>query len=86
LKWLSNLQEDDQSAIINLALKQRRFVTQECKHEEKLRAQQRQQKMLQENAKRAAREKKLHEEKEKLLQYHLIISSDELQKELIKNR
>ena len=82
LKWLSNLQEDDQSAIINLAVKQRRFVTTECRNEEKVRAQQRQQKMLQENDKRVAQEKKLREEKEKLLQSHLITSSDELKKEL----
>lgn len=47
-----------------------------------MRAQQRQQKMLQENAKRVAQEKKLREEKEKLLQSHLITSSDELKNEL----
>ena len=82
LKWLSNLQEDDQSAIVNLAVKQRRFVTKECRNEEKVRAQQRQQKMLQENTKRVTQEKKLREEKEKLLQYHLITSSDELKEEL----
>ena len=82
LKWLSNLQEEDQSAIVNLAMKQRRFVTAECRNEEKVRAQQRQQKLLQENAKRVAQDKKLREEKEKLLQSHLIVSSFELKEEL----
>lgn len=82
LKWLSNLQENNQSAIVNLAVKQRRHVYKEYRNEEKMRAQQRQQKMLQENTKRVAREKKLREEKEKLLQLHLITSSDELKEEL----
>ena len=33
LKWLSNLQEDDQSTVIDLAVKQRRLVTKECRDE-----------------------------------------------------
>ena len=82
LKWLSNLEEDDQLAVINLVVKQRRLVTKECRDEENARAQQRKQKMLQENAKRAVQEKKLREEKEKLLQAHLFTSSNELIKEL----
>ena len=82
LKWLSNLQQDDQSTIVNLAVKQRRFISQQCRNEEKMRAQQRQQSMLQENAKRVAREKKLCEEKDKLLQSHFIASSDELKEQL----
>ena len=43
LKWLSNLPEDEQSVIFDLAVKQR-FVS-----EEMMRSQQRQQKMLEEN-------------------------------------
>lgn len=48
------LQEDDQLAIVDLAVKQRQLVTEECRTEEKVRTQQRQQKMLQENTKRMA--------------------------------
>ena len=76
LKWLSNLKEEDQSAVIDLAVRRRRLVTKECRNEENARAQQRKQKMLQENAKRVAQEKKLYEEKEKLQQDHLITSSN----------
>ena len=83
LKWLSNLPEDEQSAIVDLAVKQRRFVSKEYRDEEKMRSQQRQQKMLEENAKRVALGKKLHEEKEKLSQLHLVTSSDELKDELL---
>ena len=46
LKWLSNFPEDEQSAIVDLAVKQRRFVSKECRDEEKIRSQQHQQKML----------------------------------------
>lgn len=82
LKWLSNLKEEDQSAVIDMAVRRTRLVTKECRDEENARAQQRKQKMLQENVKRVAQEKKLYEEKEKLLQAHLITSSNELIKEL----
>ena len=82
LKWLLNLPGDEQSALVNLAVKQRRFVSKECWEEEKMRSQQRQQKMLEENAKRVALEKKLREEKDKLSQLHLVTSLDEL-KELL---
>ena len=47
LRWLSTLPEDDQTAIVDMAVQQRRFVTEECRREEKVRAQQRQQKMVQ---------------------------------------
>lgn len=82
MKWLSNLPEDEQSVIVDLAVIQRRFVSKECQDEEEMRSQQRQQ-MLEENAKRVALEKKLHEEKEKLSQLHLVSSSDELKEELL---
>ena len=62
LEWLSNLPDDDQSAIVDLAVKQRRIVSKECRDEEKKRTQQRQQKMLDENAKRREKEKKLRED------------------------
>ena len=83
LEWLSNLPDDDQSAIVDLAVKQRRIVSKECRDEEKKRTQLRQQKMLDENAKRRALEKKLREDKEKLSQHHLITSSTELREELL---
>ena len=72
LKWLSSLPEDEQSTIVDLAVKQRRFVSKQCRDEEKMRSQQRQQKMSEENAKRVALERRLQEEKEKLPQSHLI--------------
>ena len=56
LKWLSGLPPDDQSVVVDLAVKQRRLVS---KDEEKARTQLHQQKMLEENAKRVALEKKL---------------------------
>ena len=51
------------------------MLSKECRDEQELRAHQRRQKMLEENAKRTAHESKLHEEKEKLSQSHLIVSS-----------
>ena len=83
LEWLSNLPDDDQSAIIDLAVKQRRIVSKECRDEEKKRTQQREQKILDEYTKRRALEKKLHKDKEKLSQHHLITSSTELREELL---
>ena len=83
LKWLSNLSEQDQLAVVDLAVKKRQEVHKEYKDEEKLRSEQRKQNMVQENAKREALKKKLHEEKEKLSQLHLIITSEELKEELI---
>ena len=78
-----NLPEDEQSVIVDLAVKQRQFVSKEYQDEEMMRYQQRQKKMLEENAKRVALEKKLREEKEKLSQSHLVTSSDELKEELL---
>jgi len=40
--------------------------------------------MIQENAKREALKRKLHEEKERLSQLHLITSSEELKEELLR--
>ena len=56
MKWLSNLPEDEQSVIVDLAVKQRRFVSKECQDEE-MRSQQHQQKILEENAKSSIRKK-----------------------------
>ena len=83
LKWLSSLPDDEQSEIVDLAVKQRRFVTRECNEDIKSRAELRQQRMLQENAKRLAKELKVREQREKLCQCHLITSSDELIEELL---
>ena len=79
LKWLSNLSKLDQLAVVDLAVKKRRQVHKEHKDEEK----QRKQNMAQENAKREELKKKLHEEKEKLSQLHLVTTSEELKEELI---
>ena len=61
-------------------MKQKRLVSQECRDAEKERAQQHQRKML---IKRVALEKKLHDENERLSEYHLITSSNELKEELL---
>ena len=55
LKWLSDLPGDEQTAIVDLAVKQRKIETKECREEEKMRSQQCQQ-MLEENAKGVASE------------------------------
>lgn len=44
---------------------------------------QRQQKMMEEHTKRLALERKQHEEREKLSQFHLVTLSDELEEELL---
>jgi hypothetical protein len=78
LKWLSSLKEEEQCEIIDIAVKQRRFVSNECRVAEENRAKQRQQNMLIEHDKRMTLEKKLQEEKDKMSQLHLITSSVEL--------
>ena len=83
MKWLSNLSKLDQLAVVDLAVKKRRQVHKEHKDEEKLRSKQRKQNMALENAKREELMKKLHEEKEKLSQLHLVTTSEELKEELI---
>ena len=82
LKWLSDLPEEKQSEIVDLAIKQRKHVHKDCQDEEKMRCRQRQQRMVDENTKRVATDKRLQEEKEKLSQSHLITSSSELKAEL----
>ena len=52
LKWLSNLSEQDQLAVVDLAVKKRQQVHKEYQDEEKLRSEQRKQIMAQENARR----------------------------------
>ena len=64
-------------------MKQKQLVSQECRDAEKARAQQCQRKMLIEHDKRVALEKKLHDEKERLSECHLITSSKELKEELL---
>ena len=83
LKWLSNLSQQNQLAIVDLAVKNRQQVHKDYKDEEKLISEQRKQNMIQENAKREALKKKLHEEKEKLSQLHLIATPEELKEELL---
>ena len=47
MKWLSNLSEQDQLAVVDLAVKKRQEVHKEYKDEEKLRSEQRKQNMVQ---------------------------------------
>ena len=83
IKWLSNLSEQDQGAVVDLAVKKRQQVHKEYQDEKKLRSERRKQNMAQENIKRETLKKKLHDEKEKLLQLHLITTSGELKEELL---
>ena len=82
MKWLSDLKEEERSTIIDLAVKQRRLVTKDEESKKIARAQQRKEKMLLENTRRLARERKLCDEKEKLMEAHLITSTNELMEEL----
>ena len=84
LKWLSDLPDEEQLAVVDLDVQQRRQVTREYKKEEQLRAEQRRKHMIEANAKREAAQKKCREEKEKLSQMHLITTSKELKEELLK--
>ena len=84
LKWLSDLPDEEQLAVVDLAVQQRRQVTREYKKEEQLRAEQRRKHMIEANAKREAAQKKCRKEKEKLSQMHLITTSKELKEELLK--
>ena len=84
LKWLADLPDEEQQAVVKMAVKQRRLVHEEYKEEERKRAEQRREAMVRENAKRVAQKEKLCQEKEKLSQLHLIITSKELREELAK--
>ena len=84
LKWLSDLPEEEQLAVVNRAVKQRRCVHDEYKGEERRRFEQRKQNMIRENAKKVALKEKMCREKEKLSQLHLITTSSELREELVR--
>ena len=58
IKWLETLPCDQQRLVVDLAVKQRRFVSKECRDDVKVRRQPRQEKMLKENTKmKSVREK-----------------------------
>lgn len=84
MKWLSELPGDQQTAVIDLAVKQRRQVKQTYNEEQTARVEHRKQAMIQDHAKREAMKKKLYEEGQKLSQLHLITTSQELKEELLK--
>ena len=76
--WLSELPGEQQTAVIDLAVKQRRQVKQMYNEEQTARVEHRKQAMIQDHARREAIKKKLYEEKQKLSQLHLITTSQEL--------
>ena len=82
MKWLSDLPDEEQLAVVDMAVKQRRCVSKEYKDEENERFEQRKQNMIKQNTKRVALKEKMCREKEKLSQLHLITTSEELQEEL----
>ena len=83
LQWLSNLPKEEQIAVVDMAVKQRRHVTKQYKDEERERSEHRKHNIVKDNAKRAALKERLCSEKEQLSQVHLITTSQELQQELL---
>ena len=81
MKWLSHLPSEKQTAVIDMAVKQRRQVKQTYNEEQTARAKHRKQAMIKDHAKREAMKKWLYEEKQKLSQLHLITTSQELKEE-----
>ena len=84
MKWLSHLPSEKQTAVIDMAVKQRRQVKQTYNEEQTARAEHRKQAMIKDHAKREAMKKRLYEEKQKLSQLHLITTSQELKEEFQK--
>lgn len=82
MTWLSQLPSEKQTAVIDMAIKQRHQVKQKYNEEQAARVEQRKQAMIKEHAKREATKKKLYEEKQKLSQLHLITKSQELEAEM----
>ena len=78
LSWLSEIPQKNQLEVIDLAVKERRHVLAESIQNDKQKSLERRAKMLQTNLKRKALEKKLSDEKELLLNQHIITSSEEL--------
>ena len=84
MKWLSDLPSETQTAVIDMAVKQRRQVKQTYDERQTARAEHRKQAMIKDHAKREAVKKRLYEEKQKLSQLHLITTSQELEEEFKK--
>lgn len=84
MKWLSQLPNEKQTAVIDMAVKQRRQVKQTYNEEQTARVEHRKQAMIKDHAKREAMKKRLYDLKQKLSQLHLITTSQELTEELLK--
>lgn len=82
ISWLHELPDKDQEKVIDLAVASRKSVHEEYKQEEKQRAEKRQLRLKEEHARKEFVKRKAYEEKKKLSQLHLIISSQELSEEL----
>ena len=81
MMWLSHLPSEKQTAVIDMAVKQRHQVKQTYNEEQTARAEHRKQAMIKDHAKREAMKNQLYEEKQKLSQLHLITTSQELKEE-----
>ena len=84
MRWLSQLPTDTQTRVIDMAVKQRHQVKQICSDEHSARVEHRKQEMIKKHTKREAMKQKLLEEKQKLSQFHLIASPQELEEEMLK--
>ena len=84
MKWLSQLPSEKQTAVIDMAVKQRRQVKQTYNQEHTARIEHRKQAMIKDHAKREAMKKRLYEEKQKLSHLRLITTPQELTEELQK--
>ena len=78
LKWLSELPDDKQLKVINLAVERRQAVHEECKQMAERIAMQKRERMINFHTRQEALKKKLKSEKDELSQMHLITCSEEL--------
>ena len=78
LKWLNTLPQKEQAVVLDLAIREKQSVFKENKEEEEQQAVQRRNNVEQAYKQREALKKKAWDEKEQLLQKHLISSRQEL--------
>lgn len=82
MRWLCKLPNEKQVEVLDLAVKERPRVVEEHRKLEEYRSQQRKQAMLKANVRREALRRKAHQERDELLQHHLITTSTELHETL----
>ena len=82
IQWFQQLSQRRRCAIVELAIKRRKVVSEEYKKEETLRSSKRREKMVREKCRRDALQQRVDKEKEQLSQCRLMTSPDELSKAL----